>query len=195
MIVAGITGSMGMGKTTASKMLRDMGFSVHCSDEVVHELLLHNKEAIALVAKRFPESFVYKKNSIDRKKLKKALGYNHENLDDLEEILHPFVIESQNRFVAKHRALRSKVVFLDIPLLFETDADKRVDKVICVTASKEIQKQRVLARQGMDKEGFGFFLSRQLSDQEKRKRSDFIIQTGNGFGEMRSALKKVVSNL
>lgn len=195
MIVIGLTGSIGMGKTTTANMLRDMGIPVHCSDDTVHALLARGGVAVAPVTARFPASYDKKNECIDRKKLRDLLAQDHEKFDALEAIIHPLVVESQNNFLREHQGKREKMVVLDIPLLFETGADKRVDTVICVAASPEIQRQRVMARPGMSKEVFDFLRERQCSDQEKRRRSDFIVQTGNGHADTRRHLEKIVRKL
>ena len=195
MIVIGLTGSMGMGKTTAANMLRDMGLSVHCSDDAVHDLLSSGGAAVLPVSRRFPSAYDKKKNAIDRKKLRDILGQDEEKIRDLEDIIHPLVVWAQNDFLREQTTRRQKIAVLDIPLLFETGAENRVDCVICVTAPEEIQRQRVMARPGMTQEVFDFLSSRQLPDQEKRKRADFVVQTGNGLAETRKELEKIVKKL
>ena len=194
MIVIGLTGSIGMGKSTAANMLRAGGIPVHCSDEAVHALY-KSSAIIAAIAEVFPAAYDAKTHSIDKTRLKKELGFNHEKLDALQEILHPAVVKMQQDFLRLQRANGIKIVALDIPLLFETGAQTRVDYTFCVTAPDFVQRQRVMARPGMTEEIFAFMLSRQMPNAEKRKRADFIIQTGQGLAQTRQELQDAVSTI
>ena len=191
MIVLGLTGSIGMGKSTTAAMFVDAGVPVHDSDQAVHRLYTHT--AVAPIEARFPGVVV--DGVVDREKLSAAVLGNSEALRDLEQIVHPLVRADADAFLAHHREQGAKLVILDIPLLFETGGEKRVDKIVVVSAAPEIQRQRVLARPAMTEEKFNAILSRQLPDEEKRKRADFIIDTGQGMGAARLAVKKIVEEL
>lgn len=198
MIVLGLTGSMAMGKSTALKMLAAMeGVAVHDSDLAVKNLY-ENAEIIDLIKTTFPSAWIKKTNTIDKKKLREELGSDHEKWDALEKIIHPYVRASQDKFLREQRALGTKIAVLDIPLLFETGAQTRVDYTICMTAPDFIQQQRIdeRIRQGfLTPEDAAFRLSRQLPDSEKRKRADFIIQTGAGLDFTRRALDDMIRKI
>ncbi|MBU0801043.1 MAG: dephospho-CoA kinase [Alphaproteobacteria bacterium] len=195
MIVIGLTGSIGMGKSTAAEMLRGLGVPVHDSDAAVHALLAADGAAVTPVAARFPEAFDRKTKSINRAALGKIVFGDDAKRHDLEQILHPLVREAQAVFIRTQQRAGIKMVALDIPLLFETGAENRVDVTIVVTAPYEIQRQRVLARPGMDEEQFQKRLNSQMSDAEKRKRADFIVQTGAGMAHTRNALAGIIREL
>ena len=190
MIVIGVTGSIGMGKSTASAMLCDMGIPVHDSDACVHSLLAANGAGAIAVGTAFPETYDKNTNAIDRKKLRALLGNDHDKWNELEKLLHPLVVASQQDFINDQRSKGVKMVALDIPLLFETGAEKRCDYTIVVSAPDFIQRQRVL--QKMSAEDFAFRLSRQMPDAQKRARVDFVVPSGLGMAEMRAALEDVV---
>jgi dephospho-CoA kinase len=191
MIVIGLTGSIGMGKTTAANMLREMGLPVHCSDEAV-ALLYGRRDVIERIASAFPDAFDKAAARIDRARLKAALGGDAAKLEILQEILHPLVREEQRKFLMLQRQNGAKIACLDIPLLFETGAEARLDYTICVSAPPHIQRQRVLARPGMTEAQFAFILSRQMPDAEKRRRADFVVSTGLGLAQTRAELAGVM---
>lgn len=195
MIVIGLTGSIGMGKSTAANMLRDLGVPVHDSDAAVHELLGPNGTAVAAVAARFPQTYDKKSNAIDRKTMGAAVFGDDGERKALEAILHPLVQQAQADFIRAQGRMGIKMVALDIPLLFETGAEQRVDKVIVVSAPYEIQRQRVLARSGMTEEQFRKRLASQLPDSEKRRRADYVVETGIGLAHTRAELAKIVREL
>ena len=178
MIVIGLTGSIGMGKSTVSKQFSLLGAKVASADDFVHYLLKNDTKIIADIAKEFPNAVI--DGVIERKILGKIVFADAQKLKILEQILHPKVVALEEKFVKKQRSLGAKLVVLDIPLLFETGAEKRVDYTVVVTAPKFIQRRRVLARTGMTAEKFAQIISTQMPDNEKRKRADFIIQTGLG---------------
>ncbi len=191
MIVLGLTGSIGMGKSTTAAMFRDAGVPVHDSDEAVHRL--YRGVAVPLIAAEYPGTVV--DGVVDREKLAARVIGNPEALKRLEAIVHPLVRADAAEFVARHRAADAPVVVLDIPLLFETNSRERVDKVVVVTAPAEAQRQRVLARPGMTEEKFAAILRRQVPDAEKRRRADFIIDTGQGMEAARRAVAKIVASV
>lgn len=194
MIVLGLTGSIGMGKSTAAKMLADMGVPVHDSDAAVHELLAKGGAAVAPVAARFPDAFNHKAQAIDRQRLGAAVFGDDGKRRDLEGILHPLVRTAQDEFIRVQGRMGRDMVVLDIPLLFETGAEARVDATIVVTAPAAVQRQRVLAR-GMSAEQFTRRLQSQMPDSEKRRRADFVVQTGNGMAHTRRELAAIVKTM
>lgn len=195
MIVIGLTGSIGMGKSTAADMLRTMGVPVHDSDAAVHGLLARGGAGVAPVAARFPEAFNHKAQAIDRAALGKVIFADDDKRRALEGILHPLVRSAQDAFIRAQQRAGRDMVALDIPLLFETGAEQRVDVTIVVTAPAHIQRQRVLARPGMTEEQFQARLSRQMSDAEKRRRADYVVQTGIGRAHTQRALVCIVNKL
>lgn len=195
MIVLGLTGSIGMGKSTAAKMLKMMGLSIHNSDEAVHRALLPGGRAYEDVIRLFPGVRDSGTGVIDRQKLGAIVFHDKEKMSKLEAILHPAAKESQKAFIADQEARGRKVAVLEIPLLFETGAEERVDYVICVTSPPGIQKKRVMKRRGMTEEKFQAILAAQMPDGQKKEKSDFIVDTGHGyirtFLQLRRILKKV----
>ncbi|MDG4876611.1 dephospho-CoA kinase [Mesorhizobium sp. WSM4935] len=191
MIVLGLTGSIGMGKSATAKMFAEAGVPVHDSDETVHRL--YSGKAAPLVEAAFPGTT--EAGVVDRVKLAGRVLADPAALKKLEAIIHPLVRADADAFLARHRAAGAPLAVLDIPLLFETGGRNRVDKVVVVTASPEIQRQRVLARPGMSEEKFASILAKQVPDAEKRRRADFIIDTGNGFDAARKAVGAIVAEL
>jgi len=191
MIVLGLTGSIGMGKSTTARMFMDEGVPVHDSDEAVHRL--YSGVAAPLIEARFPGTVV--DGTVDREKLSKAVLGKPEALRDLERIVHPLVRADADTFLARHRAAGAPLVVLDIPLLFETGGRERVDRVVVVTAPAQVQRERVLARPGMTEEKFAAILARQVPDAEKRAKADHVIDTGEGMEAARAAVKALVAEL
>lgn len=191
MIVLGLTGSIGMGKSTTAQMFRDEGVPVHDSDQAVHQL--YSGIAAPLIEAAFPGTVM--DGVVDRDRLTKAVLGDSVALRRLESIVHPLVRADAAAFLDRHRAAATPIVVLDIPLLFETDGRARVDQVIVVTAPAEVQRQRVLARKGMTEEKFLAILAKQIPDAEKRARADFIIDTGEGLDAARLAVRGVIDHL
>lgn len=191
MIVLGLTGSIGMGKSTTAAMFREAGVPVHDSDETVHRL--YSGGAAPLIEARFAGTVVDGK--VDRERLAGAVLGRPEALRDLERIVHPLVRADADAFLARHREAGAPVALLDIPLLFETGGEGRVDRIVVVTAAPEIQRERVLARPGMTKEKFEAILAHQVPDAEKRRRADFVIDTGEGMEAARRAVGAIVTEL
>ena len=191
MIVLGLTGSIGMGKSATAKMFAEAGVPVHDSDETVHRL--YAGKAAPLVEAAFPGTT--QAGVVDRVKLGRQVLADPAALKKLEAIVHPLVRADADAFLDLHRAAGAPVAVLDIPLLFETGGRNRVDKVVVVTASPEIQRARVLARPGMSEEKFSSILAKQVPDAEKRRQADFIIDTGHGFDAARRAVEAIVSEL
>jgi dephospho-CoA kinase len=191
MIVLGLTGSIGMGKSTTAKMFADEGVPVHDSDETVHRL--YAGKAAPLIAAAFPGTV--SGGVVDRRKLSAAVLDNQDQLRKLGTIVHPLVRADQDAFLQRHRAAKAPLVVLDIPLLFETGGADRVDDILVVTAPPDVQKARVMARPGMTEEKFNAILANQVSDRDKRRNADFVIDTGAGMEAAREAVRKVIRTL
>lgn len=198
MIVLGVTGSIGMGKSTVSKMLVDMGIPVHDADATVHRLLAADGAGVAPVAALFPAALAKDaagKDYIDRAALGKIVFADAEKKKALEQILHPMVQQDSAAFRADKEAEGHKLVVFDIPLLFETGGENRVDAVLVVTAPADVQKARVMARPGMTEERFNHVLSQQIPDADKRARADYIVTTDISLDDTREQLKKIVDKI
>lgn len=191
MIVLGLTGSIGMGKSTTARMFRESGVPVHDSDETVHRL--YAGKAAPLIEERFPG--VVHDGVVDREKLARAVLGQPEALKDLERIVHPLVRADADAFLERHRQAGARLVLLDIPLLYETGGEDRVDRIVVVTAPADVQRERVLARPGMTTEKFEAILARQVPDAEKRRRADFLIDTGQGMDAARRRVAEIVDEL
>ncbi len=178
MIVLGITGSIGMGKSVAASQLRALGVPVHDADAVVHELMAPHGAAVSIVGKAFPGTV--KNGAIDRAALGAKVFGDDRALARLEGILHPLVRQRHARFIATARSRRLPIVALDIPLLFETGGEGQCDVVAVVSAPAFLQTQRVLKRRGMTRDRLAAVLSRQMPDVEKRRWADYVVPTGNG---------------
>lgn len=213
MIVIGLTGSIGMGKSSAGAMLEYLGVPVHDSDKSVHALFYWDSPAwkdlkAAFPYHKYPQIYRERwawalwKNSfspwwryIDRKALGKIVFSDEAERLKLEAITHPFVQQKQREFIHAQRQAGKRMVALDIPLLFETGAQNRVDYTVCVTAPAHVQKQRVLARPGMSEEKFHAILARQMPDAEKRARSDYIVHSGLGRAHMMKDVRGVLADI
>lgn len=193
MIVVGLTGSIGMGKSTAAQALRRMGIPVHDADLSVHRLMGHGGEAVGYIEAAFPGTATT--GMVDRAMLGKAVFADPAALDRLETILHPMVRAQESIFLQTCRARRYPIAVLDVPLLFETGGEKRCDAVIVVSAPQFLQDQRVLRRPGMSRQRLAEVRARQMPDAEKRRRADFVVPTGLGKRASRAALLKIVKKL
>ena len=191
MIILGLTGSIGMGKSTTADFFRAEGVPVNDSDAVVHDL--YRSEAVVPVGRLFPGSV--ENGTVNRVELSRQLSENPAKFKELEAIIHPLVRAREGTFLERERAAATPIVLLDIPLLFETGGEARVDAIVVVTCDPEIQRARVLARPGMTVEKFELILSRQISDAEKRKRADFIIDTGQGLEAAHEQVRQVLAIL
>ena len=191
MIVLGLTGSIGMGKSTTARMFAEAGVPVHDSDEAVHRL--YAGKAAPLVEAAFPGTTDV--GVVDRAKLGGRVLGDATALKRLEAIIHPLVRADADAFLARNRAAGAPLAVLDIPLLFETGGRNRVDKVVVVTAPADIQRARVLARPGMSEEKFSAILAKQVPDAEKRRQADFVIDTGQGFEAARAAVDTIIAEL
>ncbi|WP_295880135.1 dephospho-CoA kinase [uncultured Bartonella sp.] len=192
MIILGLTGSIGMGKTTTAGFFEEAGVPVYNADRAVHELY-ESKPVIENLSRIFPDCLT--DGRIDRSKLSKTIVKDPSKLAILEKFIHPLVRKKEKDFVKMHRDRGDPLVVLDIPLLFEKGPDGRVDKIAVVSATPEVQRQRVLARSGWDDEKLDRILSRQISDEEKRRRADFIIDTGKSLDDARQQVKHLISRL
>jgi len=184
MIVLGLTGSIGMGKSTAAAMLRRLGVPVHDADAAVHRLLEPGGAAVAPVTAAFPGSATEDpatgKRRIDRVALGRLVFADPAALRRLEAILHPLVRADERRFRRRMAARHRPLVVLDIPLLFESGGDRRCDVTLVVTAPPRIQRARVMARPRMTEERFAAIVAKQMPDAAKRRRADFVVPTGLG---------------
>ncbi|MEM6810909.1 MAG: dephospho-CoA kinase [Pseudomonadota bacterium] len=192
MITFGLTGSIGMGKTTAGQMLEYLGCPVHDSDASVKAALEPHGKAFEAVALTFPKSWDKKKRVLKKDYLSRVIFSDPHQKKKLENILHPIVRAEQKEFIFRQQRLGRNYCVLDIPLLFETNGEERVDKVILVTAPYFIQRSRVLSRDGMSEEKFHKILNNQMNDLEKRARSDYIVQTGLGKAYTMRELKQIL---
>ena len=179
MIVLGLTGSIGMGKSTAAAMLRRLGVKVHDSDASVHRLLARGGAAVARIAAEFPGT-MDRGGGIDRTALAGRVFGDPAALRRLEAILHPLVRADAARFLRAMAARRAGLVVLDIPLLFESGGEGRCDAILVVSAPAFLQRARVLARSGMSEARLVAILAKQMPDREKRRRADFVVPTGLG---------------
>lgn len=192
MIILGLTGSIGMGKTTLARMFKQLGCAVHDSDHAVHHALSPKGAAFEEVAIRFPDAWDKKTHTIKRDVLAKIIFNDADKRRELENILHPIVRRAQKKFIQAQQALGKKTVVLDIPLLFETGAEGRVDYTVVASAPYHIQRRRVLARPNMTPEKFNNILAVQMSDKEKCIRADFVVPTGMGMAYSYRALQKIL---
>ncbi|HEX8046724.1 dephospho-CoA kinase [Rhizobium sp.] len=191
MIRVGLTGSIGMGKSTSGKLFAEAGIPVNDADAVVHDL--YGGEAIPLIEAAFPGTT--KSGIVDRQELGRQLGLDPSGFKRLEAIVHPLVRQRERIFLNQQRAAGAAIVVLDIPLLFETGADKRVDRVVVVSCDPQVQRERVLARPGMTEEKFNMILSRQTPDAEKRARADYIIDTSHSIDTTREQIRDIIADL
>ncbi len=193
MIVIGLTGSIGMGKSAAARALKRLGLPVHDADAAVHRLMGKGGAAVPLIEAAFPGVIV--DGVVDRKALGAKVFGQPAELRRLEKILHPMVQEVARRFIQRARAQRRKMVVLDIPLLFETGGEKRCDAVIVVTAPRFLQRARVLARPGMTPERLAQIERQQMPDVEKRRRADIVVDTGLGYRAALATLRQALRQL
>ncbi|MDI3309096.1 MAG: dephospho-CoA kinase [Acetobacteraceae bacterium] len=190
MKVLGLTGGIGMGKSTAANTFRRLRVPVFDADAAVHRLQGKGGRAVAPIAAAFPGTV--KDGRVDREALRRAVLGNPAALARLERIVHPLVRDEERRFLAAARRRGEPLAVLDIPLLFETRGASRCDKVVVVTAPPAVQRYRVLQRKGMTEERLKAILARQMPDAEKRKRADFVVQTGLSRHYAQRAIRAIV---
>ena len=193
MIVLGLTGSIGMGKSTTARMFADEGALLWDADAAVHRLYAPGGAVVASLDKAFADVVV--DGAVDRTRLAAALGHDEDAFKRLEAIVHPLVALDRAEALAKARAEGVRLAVLDIPLLFETGGDAFVDAVVVVTADPEVQTTRVLARPAMTRERFEAILARQTPDAEKRRRADFLVDTGRGLEAARDQVRGIVGTV
>ena len=188
MFVIGLTGSIGMGKSTTARFFADAGVPVHDADAIVHRL--YEGEAAPAIEAAFPGTTVGGK--VDRARLAARVLSDKAALRQLEAVVHPLVRQSEARFLAEAHRKQVPVVVLDIPLLFETNGQERVDAIVTVSASAEVQRARLLERPGMTVEKLEALIANQLPDPEKRRRADFIVDSSQGFDAARAQVADIL---
>lgn len=191
MIVLGLTGSIGMGKSTTAKLFAEEGVPVHDADAAVHAL--YEGAAVPLVEAAFPGTT--RDGKVDRALLGRAVVGNAEAMKRLEAIVHPLVAQARDRFLEQARGSGAAAAVLDIPLLFETGGEKLVDAVVVVSALPDIQRERVMARPGMTAEKFEALLANQTPDAEKRRRADYIVDSGHGIERARAQVREILAKV
>ncbi len=191
MLKIGLTGSIGMGKSTTARFFAGAGVPVNDSDAVVHAL--YSGKAAPLIDEAFPGTM--KDGTVDRQELSRQLALKPDGFKRLEAIVHPLVRQREDEFIRQQTDAGAEMVVLDIPLLFETGADTRVDIVVVVTCDPQIQRDRVLARPGMTEEKFTMILSRQTPDAVKRERADYLIDTGHSKEAARQRVHEIIADL
>lgn len=193
MIVAGLTGSIAMGKSETARMFREAGIPVFDADAAVHKLYETDGRAVTPIAERFPEAIDH--GAVDRARLSRLVIGDLRALSDLESIVHPLVWAEEAEFLRAQRQLGAKLVVIDNPLLFETQRDKKVDTVIVVSAPADVQRSRALDRPGMTPEKLDAILARQVPDSEKRAKADFVIDSSRGLAYARQQVLTIISTL
>jgi len=193
MKIIGLTGSIGMGKSTTAQMFADLGCPVFDADAAVHELYAKNGRAVPLIRAAFPDAVT--DGAVNRKRLGDYMRRDPLNLKVLESFIHPWVGEMRAEFLKGAKADGAKAVVFDIPLLFETGGDAKVDTVVVVSAPAAVQRQRVMARPGMTKELFEMILSKQMPDAEKRQRADYIVETDKGLDAARAQVAEILTQI
>lgn len=188
MIIIGLTGSIGMGKSTTAEMFRDAGCPVFDADAAVHDLYAKDGKAVPIIRSVFPDAI--KDGAVNRAVLGKHMRADPLQLKVLESFIHPLVSEAREKFFQTHKD--ADIVVMDIPLLFETGLDKAVHKIVVVTAPADIQRERVMAREGMTAELFESLLARQTPDAEKRKGAQFLIFTDKGLESARERVQEIL---
>lgn len=189
-VVLGLTGSIGTGKSTVTRQFAQLGAKTLNADHIVHHLLAKKGAAVEAVAKAFPKA--HENGAINRQVLGKLVFGDDKALKKLEAMLHPLVVQAEEEFVSHMKRKRARLVVLDIPLLFETKAHGCFDAVVVTTCPPLLQRQRVLRRKHMSEEKFTQILARQMSDAEKCRRADFIVQTGLGRDYSMRAVKEIM---
>jgi len=189
MLVLGLTGSIGMGKSTTAKLFSEAGVPVYDADATVHRI--YEGEAAPAIEAAFPGTTVNGK--VDREKLSASVVHDAAAMKRLEQIVHPMLREHHQAFLDEAERSGAPVAVVDVPLLFETGGEKRVDAVVVVSTSPEIQRERILARDNMTTEKLDAILARQLPDAEKRKRADFVVDTSHGLEPVRMRIKEILA--
>lgn len=191
MFLLGLTGSIGMGKSTTATLFREAGVPVYDADATVHKV--YEDEAVAAVEAAFPGSIT--DGRVDRQKLSAMVVGNAEAIRRLESIVHPMLRSHQQEFLAAAKKAGAPVAVLDIPLLYETGGHDRVDAVVVVTTSPEVQRARILARDNMTADKLDAILMRQVPDAEKRRRADFVVDTSHGLEPVRERIREILAEV
>ncbi|BAL73423.1 dephospho-CoA kinase [Bradyrhizobium cosmicum] len=191
MRILGLTGSIGMGKSTTAKLFAEAGVPVYDADAAVHQL--YEGEAAPAIEAAFPGTTVNGK--VDRPKLSARVVHDPAAIKQLEQIVHPMLGASRQKFFAAAEAAKAPVVVLDIPLLFETGGEKRVDAVVVVSTTPELQRERVLARGTMDEAKLDAIIAKQTPDAEKRRRADFVVDTSHGLEPVRAQITHILAEV
>ena len=189
MLLLGLTGSIGMGKSTTAKLFAEAGVPVYDADATVHRL--YEGEAVPAIEAAFPGTTADGK--VDRNKLSARVVHDPAAIKRLEQIVHPMLGASRQKFLDDAERSGAPVAVVDVPLLFETGGEKRVDAVVVVTTTPEIQRQRILARDNMTSEKLDAILARQLPDAEKRRRADFVVDTSHGLDPVRTRIRDILT--
>jgi dephospho-CoA kinase len=189
MLLLGLTGSIGMGKSTTAKLFAEAGVPVYDADATVH--MLYEGEAVPAIEAAFPGTTA--DGRVDRNKLSARVVHDPAAMAQLEQIVHPMLGASRQRFLDDAERSGAPVAVVDVPLLFETGGEKRVDAVVVVTTTPEIQRQRILARDNMTSEKLDAILARQLPDAEKRRRADFVVDTSHGPDPVRARIRDILN--
>jgi len=192
-IILGLTGSIGMGKSTTAQMFRDEGCAVFDADATVHQLYARGGKAVPIIRSVFPDAI--KNGAVNRQVLGKHMRADPLQLTVLESFVHPLVGEMRSEFLESARSRGDRVVVMDEPLLFEMNQEQSVNKIAVVTAPKSVQRERVMSRPGMTEDLFRLLLSRQLADAEKRKRADYLIFTDKGLENARNQVRQILKEL
>src|SRR5277367_3876310 len=188
MIILGLTGSMGMGKSVTAKLFAEAGVPVYDADATVHRL--YEGEAVAAIEAAFPGTTADGK--VDRNKLSAQVVHDPAAMKRLEQIVHPMLGASRQKFLRDAEQSGAPVAVVDVPLLFETGGEKRVDAVVVVTTTPELQRERILARPNMTEEKLAAILARQMPDAEKRRRADFVVDTSHGLDPVRARIRDIL---
>jgi dephospho-CoA kinase len=191
MLILGLTGSIGMGKSTTAKLFAEAGVPVYDADAAVHKI--YEGEAAPAIEAAFPGTTAGGK--VDRVKLSAQVLHNPAAIKQLEQIVHPMLGASRQKFLDDAERSGATVAVVDVPLLFETGGEKRVDAVVVVTTSPEAQRERILARDNMTGEKLDAILARQLPDAEKRKRADFVVDTSHGLDPVRARIRDILAEV
>ena len=191
--LVGLTGSIGMGKSETAKMLAKLGLPVYDADAAVHALYEPGGAAVAKIATAFPGAV--RNGRVDRGELARQLSANTSAFARLEAIVHPLAADVQRVFIEEAKAKGAELIVLDIPLLFETGGDARMDAVVVVSAPQDVQRARVLSREGMTRDRLNGILARQISDAEKRAKAHFVVETDKGLDHAFDQVKKIVAEL
>jgi len=189
MIILGLTGSIGMGKSTTAKLFEEAGVPVYDADAIVH--MLYEGEAVPVIEAAFPGTTA--EGKVDRARLSARVVHDPAAIKQLEQIVHPMLGASRQKFLHEAEQSGAPVAVVDVPLLYETGGEKRVDAVVVVTTTPEIQHQRILARDNMTGEKLDAILARQLPDAEKRKRADFVVDTSHGLDPVRARIRDILA--